>query len=123
MSKVSKQRVLEVLKDARAKVQTGWTQGPYAVDRHGQAVYPKTHTACKWCSWGALIAVAHPGKGEAWAAKGELELELLGTRFGHLVDFNESMFTTKDNVLKLFNTTINRLTEAVNDNNTEVQDT
>lgn len=46
---------LEMLKNARAHIEKGWVQGPTAVNENGSSVPAIAPTACRWCSYGALV--------------------------------------------------------------------
>jgi hypothetical protein len=36
-----------------------WTQGPYALDRLGNAISPTHRSACKWCLVGGLLKITN----------------------------------------------------------------
>ena len=120
MTIIPKSRILEILKMAHAKVQKGWTQGPYAVDERGVPCTSRSKDACKWCARGALSAVVPDGAYycnsyyEIRETQHELEtvLEKI-SNFDCLLKFNEHPKTTKDDVLKLFDKTIHRVERAV----------
>ena len=112
---VPKSRILQILKVAHAKVQHGWTQGPYAKDVFGRPCPSRDPNACQWCARGALSAASNLGSyDEIRQAQYEMEcvLEKI-SNFDCLLKFNEHPKTTKDDVLKLFDKTIHRVERAV----------
>ncbi len=52
--------VLEILRAARERIRTGWTQGAMARDAAQRRVQPEHPLACVWCAAGALFATTTP---------------------------------------------------------------
>lgn len=100
--------IIELLKQARAKIDGGWCMGANARDEHGKPVNANDKTACSWCIVGVTYAVSTPLA--AHQLQHELVLsESLEEYNYQLSSFNDHPGTTKDKVLALFTETIERL--------------
>lgn len=99
--------VVEVLTDARAKVQQGWNTGCLARDKSGCQVDPLSPNACSWCAEGALWTPVETISQFNAAAEfiGEVVRELHHVR---LVQFNDAPGRTQAEVLDLFTRAIER---------------
>lgn len=47
----------EMIDDATELIRNGWVQGHLALDHEGKSCAPESDMACKWCEWGAVMAV------------------------------------------------------------------
>lgn len=90
--------VTEVLQDIRGRIEGGWTQGRYSVERDGKTCY---------CLFGAFLA-AIPEKDEAWAPVINILTNTLKATTGELmmVKFNDAPGRTQQEVLDFLDRTI-----------------
>lgn len=105
------QQVIDALKAAREKISKPehWTQNAFARDAKGQAVGELSGEACSYCAIGACYALrVHT---IARSAVGALEQTLResGQESAFVAMFNDAEDTTHDDVLDLFDGTIQRL--------------
>lgn len=93
-----------------------WTTGDYALDADGNSVLPVSPRAACWCALGAIDRASHYAAGhdeflEHATVLRELQKTVrqdLGfTSIGGIVDYNDT--ATHDQVLELFDRTIERL--------------
>jgi hypothetical protein len=108
-----KTETIEMLRKARGFLERGWAQGSFAVDAEGEKVVPGDDSACAWCVQGSLLAASN------WKASAETELIttvlLEYSRKGRspesasIVKWNDTPGRTKEEVLTLFDKTIERL--------------
>jgi hypothetical protein len=47
----------ELIDDATELIRIGWDVGALAKDANGNTCQPESDGACKWCEWGAVLAV------------------------------------------------------------------
>lgn len=92
----------ELLKKAKAKIEQGWCQHYSAMTKELLPAPPSCDVAVKWCSLGAINAVA-----QSW------EEELFARRYlngvvpgGAIAVFNDNPFTTKKDVIAKFDEAI-----------------
>ena len=113
----------EILEHARALVDEGWTQGAYARDEIGSALFHDDPAACKWCAIGAVYAASKctfdPIMDAPCEKTKSLEEALykltssippiagLKTVY-EISDYNDHPETTKKDILKLYNEAIRR---------------
>lgn len=97
--------VIEVLTEARALVEQGWTQRAWARDRFGNAGMWDEPTACEWCLVGAL---ASAGFGSGYNSAWKILRELTGDP---LSAFNDAPGRTQAEVLDLLDRAIARASE------------
>lgn len=113
-SDISIERIFEILKAARTKIQQGWVQGPWAVDKDGWATSSTGEHACAWCSAGAVKAVSK-------IKEFNEVMDLLNTyvwRWGHaanMIGYNEAEGRTQEDVLKIFDDIIEVVQEMVDE--------
>jgi hypothetical protein len=101
--------VIEVLKEARAKIAIGWTQGPPAVNANGLSVDPMSPDACKWCGLGAIYAVSKNLNIELWdEADAFISGQARIAGDAGIVHFNEKPGRTQSEVVELFSKAIER---------------
>ena len=111
--------VLEILKAARARIRSGWTQFAMARDALGNVITrPEDPRACAWCTVGAICAgyVAHepPQDGAARGVAMGRMMDVATTRdpglavclHNPLVVWNDRPGRTQAEVLGLFNAAI-----------------
>lgn len=100
---------LEILKAARAKIANpeNWTRGVYARTKDDECTNPNTADACKFCVLGSLHSVT-TGMSQFCEVTHELRQYIPEPKMLSLFNDNES--TTHADVLKLFDTAIERLT-------------
>jgi len=92
--------VIEVLKEAREKIRQGWCQGGPARDHRDATISTGDPNACKWCLFGALMAVTDDWDGPRAAIK-----EFTGCS---LAEWNDAPGRTKAEVLALLDKAIER---------------
>lgn len=107
----------DVLKRVRSRIEKGWCKGCYAKDKEGAGVWVGDKSAVEWCLTGAIAA--ETGRDECVANElyvGTVEFlynkaKILNREFmivgEGLVRFNDHPRTTKQDVLKLIDKTIN----------------
>jgi hypothetical protein len=99
-----------ILKKAREKIADPkrWAQGQFATDKDGGFVDPQSPHACRWCAYGAIMAVA--GVGTTTLAMAALNSQVPRRR--HVVVFNDSARTAHADILALFDRAIAALRPA-----------
>lgn len=92
---------VEILREARALIEKGWTQGEHATDAHGVCVGPLSDAACHWCIEGALLR-ARKGWGfsSAWFAL----IDVIPS--GNPIGWNDAEGRTQAEVLAAFDKAI-----------------
>jgi len=96
---------IEILKEARELIAkpNGWTQGTYARNADGLIVYPNSHHAVCFCTWGALIAVdEHQESFQPDGAQPALD----DVTNGNFVAFNDAPGRTQAEVVAKFDEAI-----------------
>ena len=96
----------DVLTQARALIEKGWTQDALARDAEGQDVYPKNSDACQWCATGAIWAVV--GISQAYLDAFDMIDNLVRDNYEDIGYFNDAPDTTQADVIKLFDEAIAR---------------
>lgn len=105
--------LLQLLRDARAKLATGWTQGNFARDHLGAPISAQSPDATCWCAWGAVRASMDHDRA-LWAADDAAHDELYealasveGLDYaGAIVEYNDAAERTQADVLALFDRAI-----------------
>ena len=82
------------LKQARKRIEQGWTQGAFARDKNGKETYEYDLTAVKWCALGATRYGDSQDFLEAFLEQ------------SHLAEFNDTDGRTQAEVLELFDIAI-----------------
>lgn len=99
----------EILTKAKELIEKGWTKEYYARDKHENKVDTLDASACYFCSFGAYYRVCHDlGFGISGVAHNYFDIaikEIKGESMS-IVDFNDSRFTTKEDVLKMYDRVI-----------------
>lgn len=90
--------VIEVLKESRALIEKGWCQIHTAVNHSGQSTWTGCPTACKWCAFGAVMAVTGDWN-KPYAILRDLTV-------GSLAEWNDAPGRTQAEVLDLFDRAI-----------------
>lgn len=91
--------ITNLLKRALKKVERGWTQGPFAVDREGRSVSVKSPAACRWCLDGALMAAAG-GEGDNYQKARDFIIKAIND--DRWISWNEEPGRTKRQVIAAF---------------------
>jgi hypothetical protein len=90
-----------LLTRAAALVESGWSQQPFAEDRHGRAVEPWSEGASRWSPLGALIKVAREDD-DGWEVFQLAQEALALATGGRLAEWNAARWRTKWHVLSAF---------------------
>ena len=106
----------EVLEQARALIERGWTQGTAARNANGDHVAATSRHACMWCATGALYVVYERIPEWRDDPKTNQVADLLrsaipkGSNDYHqtIVGFNDAIETTKADILSIFDKAIAR---------------
>jgi hypothetical protein len=103
----------EGLIEARRRIEAGWTRGLWACDDKGIAVSIGSPQACAYCAEGALLSLISAGL--EWATAISFLNEALPVKwFGEdyaedgvgIAEFNDHEWTTKEDVLALYDRAI-----------------
>ena len=110
-----KEQVITILQKARETISKpdAWTRQAYARDSIGKPAMPDSHEACSFCVWGSLFSAA-PNDKDLRNEAGRQLIQQLGKTHddSSLVKFNDSCNTKHQDVLDLFDATIERLKEC-----------
>ena len=106
----------EILEQARALIERGWTQNASARNADGDHVAPTSRHACKWCASGALNTVYETIQNWRDDPKTEEASDLVraaipkGSNDFHktIIGFNDAIETTKADILSVFDEAIAR---------------
>lgn len=109
MSVVVTERDLTLLREARALLAQGWTKDAFARDAKQQKVAPDSNEAVQWCAFGAMMRCGGPVRSSLF----ESAMEEEGILVTGLGDFNDHPDTTHDDLLRLFDLTIERVEMAL----------
>jgi hypothetical protein len=108
MSNITDRRaVADKLREARALIERGWTQGHDAIDRAGEDIDPRMDEAACWCINGALYRAGDRDDGaerlleQAIGHSGEEDFEL-----SPVIDWNDAPERTQAEVLAAFDKAI-----------------
>ncbi len=104
---MEKRKIIEALKQARAKIAIGWCQISFAEDGAGNSVDVRSKKACSWCVLGALLASLPRKKRVGFFASLIYEVAL-AARTVELDIWNDDKRRTKNQVLKAFDKAIAR---------------
>ena len=100
----------QVLEEAKAYIERGWCRHVFARDVHGVHVHVDSPLAASWCAQGAVIRACQdnsPGPGGTIGPSfANLMCRLEDTHGGCIAEFNDSFWTTKRRVCRLFDRTI-----------------
>lgn len=115
-------RTIDTLRKARALVERGWTQGTSARDLSGNGLPEYDSHAVCWCITGALTAIrasrhrTDQEREDELNARRALSTALIrqSANFIALTAWNDDPSRTKNEVLKLFDDTIERLEKQAN---------
>lgn len=93
---------IEVLKQARARIEKGWTQGVFARDFNDKAILLRdaSDKACSWCLSGAIYAASGSFH------EGATKLLQKVTRTQNLATYNDAANRTKSQVLAVIDKAI-----------------
>jgi hypothetical protein len=91
---------VDVLKAARAKIEQGWTQGAFALDRERGVVPVNSPAAVCWCSLGAIKFADHDLYSDSYFAAEKI----LGRASGNanIIPWNDAPGRTQAEVLEVF---------------------
>ncbi len=95
---------IELLKQARIKIERGWTKGWFARDENGLRVHTDDPRASCFCLSGAMY-IKVCSSAELLRARILLK-SVLPDGFSNIVQFNDNCNTTKENVLNLIDRAI-----------------
>jgi hypothetical protein len=94
---------LELLQQARSKIERGWTKGWFARDENDMRVDIGSGLACKFCLSGALYVEVGDN---SWVSARRHILDNLRGPHQNFVSFNDDPYTTKEDVLNLLDRAI-----------------
>ena len=106
----------EILEQARALIERGWTQGTAARNSNGDHVSATSRHACEWCATGALYAIYETIPNWRDNRRTDEAAILIraaipkGSNDFHetIVSFNDAIETTKADMLAVFDEAIAR---------------
>ena len=101
-------RTKEVLTNAKALIERGWTQGAFAYDTIGKVVDPTHSSACTWCIAGAVWRVVGFNANALDAYRNTCSILDNLVEFNTVSEFNDHADTTQADVLSVFDEALAR---------------
>lgn len=101
--------VLLILKNTRAKIEEGWTQGGRARDAEDFRCLPTSPQAVSWCVLGAMDVTTRDVGSQETLDTARVLTAVLPRKGDNLVSYNDHEKTTKKKMLTLFDRAIEKV--------------
>ena len=122
--------IQEILTDAKAFIQKGWTKSYYACDVNGIDIEPTNPKACSWCANGAIYAAAYNKVSEDFIYRIKVYMDEIvreadvtfwktdsnmpsTVKIPCIVSYNDALKTEKEDVIEMFDKGITKTTELL----------